>query len=61
MLKGILQNLREIVDWVVIGIFAYLYLFKINNLDLLASRKRAFEFLVVITVFVLGWLRLNKK
>ncbi len=61
LLEIVLQNWREIVGWIVIGAFAYLYLFKINNLSLLAGRTRAFEFLIVITVLVLGWLKLNKK
>jgi len=54
------QNWREVIGWIVIGTFVYLYLFQINNLDLLTNRKRAFEFLVVITVIILSWLRINK-
>lgn len=61
LLKIILQGWREVVGWIVIAVFAYVYLFQINDLDLLAGRRRAFEFLIAITVFILGWLKLNKK
>lgn len=60
-LKIVVLNWREIVGWIVIGTFAYLYLFKINNLNLLANREWAFGFLVVITILILAWLKINKS
>lgn len=60
-MKKLSENWREILGWFAILIFAYIYVFKINNIDLLVRRDRAFDFLVVITVLILGWLRLNKN
>jgi len=57
----IAKNWREILGWIVIVFFAYMYLFEINSFDLLSGRSRAFEFLIVTTVFILAWLKLNKK
>ncbi len=53
------ENWREIVGWLAIAGFAYIYLFEINHIGLLARRDRAFDFLVMLTIFVLGWLKLN--
>ena len=59
--KKVIENWREILGWLIILVFVYLYLFKINNVGLLARRDKAFDFLVVSTVLVLGWLRINKR
>ena len=55
------KNQREAIGWAVIALFSYIYLFQINNWELLAKRDRAFDFLVVTTFFTLAWLKLNKK
>jgi len=55
------QNWREILGWIVIVLFAYFYLFRINNLAYLQGREKAFDFLITITILVLAWLRLNKN
>jgi hypothetical protein len=49
------------VGWITIFLFAYIYLFKINSLSILHNRDRAFDFLLIITVLILAWLRFNKK
>lgn len=61
MWRKLLQHWREILGWLTIAIFSYIYLYEINNIAVLARRTMAFEFLVVVTILILGWLRLNKK
>ena len=56
-----LQHWREILGWLTIAAFAYVYLYKINSIGLLAHRDMAFPFLLALTVLILGWLKLNKK
>lgn len=59
--KKMAPHWREIVGWIVIVWFIYLYLFQINNFSWLIGREKSFNFLLVSTVLILGWLKLNKK
>jgi hypothetical protein len=63
MWQWIKQNWREIVGWVAI---AYLFLFVAATNSSWASAYgkanfESFEAMVVLIVFVLSWLRLNRK
>ncbi len=59
--KTLAGNLREIVGWLAIIAFGYLYLFQVNNVWWLKGRTYAFPFLFAITVLILCWLRVNSK
>lgn len=61
IIKKVFKSWREITGWVIIFVFGYIYLFKINEWGLLAGREMAFWFLVIITASILIWLRVNKK
>jgi len=59
--KTVARNFREIIGWLIIAAFSYVYLFKINNLNILKGRERAFDFLVIIMIIILAWLWINKR
>ena len=61
MKEKILKNWREIIGWIIIFTFIYFYLFKINNLDFLRYRRKAFDFLVISVIFILAGLKLNER
>ncbi len=61
MKRKFIQNLREIIGWITILIFSYLYLFEINYISFLENRTKAFDFLVILTIMILVWLRINRK
>ncbi len=59
MKKFLINNWREIIGWLVIITFGYLYLFQINNMKILALRTHGYDFLVITTIFILAWLKIN--
>ena len=61
MNNWIKESWREIVGWIVIICFVYLYLFKINQMPIFTHRDKAFDFLAVLTILILAWLTLNKS
>ena len=61
MLKKILQNWREVVGWLAIGIFIYVYLFEASGYPLHYKKDNSLEFLVVSIILILAWLILNRR
>lgn len=60
-MKALAGRLREIVGWVAIIAFCYLYVFQANSAWWLKGRTYAFPFLFAITVLILCWLKVNSK
>lgn len=54
------NNWRELVGWLAIFLFGYLYLFKINSSPLLEGRTFAPYFLLITLIIILFWLKVNK-
>ena len=64
LFKTMFHNWREVVGWATIIIFIYIYLCKIYDLKYnlgFDDKDFAFNFLVIATIFILGWLKLNNK
>ncbi len=63
MKKFIKENWHEIMGWITIIIFIYIYLFRMYEFTNLVygDRDFAFNFLVIAVIFILGWLKLNNK
>jgi hypothetical protein len=59
--KVLLGKWREVIGWMTIIVFAYLYVYQANSAWWLKGRTYAFAFLFSITVLILYWLKANSK
>jgi hypothetical protein len=61
VIKFFKANWRELLGWITIIAFAYLYVFQANSAWWLKGRTYAFPFLLSATAIILTWLRVNSK
>jgi len=60
-LKKIILEWREVMGWVAIISFGYIYLFRLNSISVLQNRIYSFWFIFLLTVMILVWLRINQN